>query len=105
LESFDWNEEEVRIPASLVVLIRHQLTGTNPDLHATYLAREHKYQLAIGVAQILKPGEKLSISRLASIANIPRIRASRLLKDVDFIQWLELAKRWAAEGLFENARK
>jgi hypothetical protein len=39
LESIDWNEQEVRIPASLVVLIRHQLTGINPDLHTVYLAR------------------------------------------------------------------
>ena len=38
LELCDWNEQEVRIPASLVVLIRHQLTGTNPDLHTAYLA-------------------------------------------------------------------
>jgi hypothetical protein len=105
LESFDWVEEEVRIPASLVVLIRHQLTGTNPDLHAAYLSREYKHNLAIMLAQILKPNDKLSINKLASIARIPRIRAARLLKDEDFMYWLELAKKWVAEGLFDKARR
>lgn len=105
LESFDWNEVEVRIPASLVVLIRHQLTGTNPDLHASSLARGQKHQLAIAVAQMLKPGNKLTINKLASMAKIPRIRAARLLKDEDFKQWLELARGWVAEGLFRNTRE
>ena len=30
----------IRIPASLVVLIREQLCGSNPDLHQQHLARD-----------------------------------------------------------------
>ena len=105
LEACDWNDVEVRVPASLVVLIRHQLTGTEPDLHTAYLAKERLHNTAIWAAQSLKPNEKLSINKLASKFNIPRSRAARLLKDKEFQQWLEIAKRWVAEGAFKNLGK
>lgn len=105
LESFDWNERRVRIPASLVVLIRHQLTGTKPDLHTSYLAKERLHNLAIMIAQELKPNEKLSINKLASLASIPRSTAARWLKDKEFKGWLDTARIWVADGLFENVGK
>jgi predicted transcriptional regulator len=87
------------------VLIRHQLTGTKPDLHTAVLAKEQLQNTAIMVAQILKPNEKLSINKLASIANVPRSTAARLLKDKEFQQWLKTAQGWVADGLFSNLHK
>ena len=105
LESLDWNEQEVRIPASLVMLIRHQLTGTKPDLHTVYLAKERLQNIAISVALNLQPNEKLSINKLASLAGIPRSTAARWLKDKEFKQWLEVERIWAAEGAFKSVGK
>ncbi len=105
LEACDWNDLEVRVPASLVVLIRHQLTSAKPDLHTTYRARDKLHNTAIFVAQRLKPNEKLSINKLASMVNIPRSSAARLLKDKEFQSWLKTAQGWAAEGLFKNVGK
>lgn len=94
LESFDWNEMEFRIPASLVILIRHQITGSNPDLHTTYLARQRLHNVAIFVAQNLKPDETLSINKLASFAGVTRSTAARWLKNKEFKGWLESARKW-----------
>jgi hypothetical protein len=106
LESCDWNDQEVRIPASLVVLIRHQLFGSKrPDLHTAYLSKERLHNLAMMIAQELKPNERLSINKLASIAFIPRSTAARWLRDKEFMEWLETAQKWVAEGLFKNVRK
>jgi hypothetical protein len=85
LESLDWHEEIFRVPASLIVLIRHQLCGpTAPDLHAEYLAKEKRNNAAFAVSQILQPGEELSVGKLAKMANIPRTTAARWLKQEDF---------------------
>lgn len=105
LESFDWNDIECRIPASLVVLIRHQITGSKPDLHATYLSRKRLQNVALAVARELKPSEKLSINKLASIVDVPRSTAARWLKDKEFKDWLETGKKWVAEGLFKNLNR
>ena len=88
LESIDSRERDVRIPASLPVLVRHLLTGTKPDLHAAFCRGVELYYLVQRVARSLKPDEKLSINKLASIADIPRIRAARLLKDEEFKELL-----------------
>jgi hypothetical protein len=93
LESVDSAERAVRIPASLAVLIRHLLSGTNPDLHAAYLRKEDLQKIATRAGRMLKPDEKLSINKLASIANIPRIRAGRLLKNEEFKRSLKGARR------------
>lgn len=105
LESIDWCECEVRVPASFVVLVRNQLTGMAPDLDTMYRAKERKKNLAIVAAQVLEPHEKPSIGKLATTFGIPRSRAERLLKDPEFTQWFETAKKWVADGLFENLPK
>jgi hypothetical protein len=56
-------------------------------LHAAYLRKAELRGLASEVARRLKPDEKLSINKLASIADVPRIRAERLLKDEVFKEW------------------
>jgi hypothetical protein len=101
LESYDWHEETFRVPASLIVLIRHQLCGTSPDLHKEFLSRERRQNVAISVGQRLKPGEKLSINKLRNWTDIPRSTAARWLNDDDFLKWLEFGRRVAADALFK----
>jgi hypothetical protein len=108
LEALDWHDETFRIPASLVVLIRHQLCAVKPDLHEEYLSRERRHNAALTLAQTLKPNERLSINKLAATLGIPRSTAARWLGDKDFQQWLETGRKWVAEGVFErgiDARK
>jgi hypothetical protein len=97
LEAFDWHEETFRVPGSLVVLIRHHICGTMPDLHAAYLLKEKRQNAAIRAGQLLKPGEKISVSKLAKLAGIPRSTAARYLAEKDFESFLDLGRRWRAE--------
>jgi hypothetical protein len=103
LEAFDWHQETFRIPASLVVLIRHQLCGVTPDLHEEYLSRERRHKAAHSLGQRLKPNERLSINRVAAMLAIPRSTAARWLTDKDFQHWVEAGRKWAAEGGVEAA--
>jgi hypothetical protein len=98
LEGYDWHDEEMfRVPASLVVLIRHQLCGPNPDLHATYLSREKRKSMAFAIGH-LKPGEELSVRKLARMAGIPPPTAARWLKDESFRSGLKLGTLLATHG-------
>jgi hypothetical protein len=88
LEALDgW---EVRVPASLILLLRHQLGPLKGDLHQEYHSREAQQRVARIAGQQLQPNEKLSINRLvklASAANNPcsRSTAARWLKDENFL--------------------
>jgi transcriptional regulator with XRE-family HTH domain len=93
LEGCDWNEEEVRIPASLIVLIREQLCGINPDLHKEYLSKAQIWNAAIAVAQRFPRG-KMSVRKLAAALNVSRGKAARWLADNEFIERVEAARRW-----------
>jgi hypothetical protein len=99
LEAFDWHEERFRVPASLVVLVRHQLCGLKPDLHQEYLSREKRHNMAFVVAQQLKPDEKLSINKLVAMTGIPRSSAARWLADQEFRQLVEHGQRLIVDGL------
>ena len=98
LESIDWaTKREVRIPASLVVLIRHQLAGNNPDLHVANITKQQLFDLARFIAEKLPADEKLSINKLASIARVPRSTAARYLKNEEFQDGLALYRYWYAQ--------
>jgi hypothetical protein len=105
LEAFDWHQETFRIPASLVVLLRHKLCGVTPDLHEEYLSRERRHNAALVLGQKLKPHERLSINRVAAILGIPRSTAARWLNDKDFRHRVETRRKWAAEGGLEAGIK
>jgi hypothetical protein len=105
LEAYDWNENVYRVPASLVVLIRHQLCGAQPDLDVEYRLRERKKNVAMGVAQCLKPEERLSINKLKLLAGIPRTTAARWLRDPYFKSWLDFGRKRPWEELFDTARQ
>jgi hypothetical protein len=99
LESYDWHEEIFRIPPSLIVLARRQLTGENPDLYELSNAREKRQGVAFMVAQKFDAGERLTVRKLANVAKIPRSTAARWLtegfqkKVEDFRRLNELAAK------------
>ena len=57
LEGLDWSDALVRIPASLILLIRGQLGPLRGDLHGEFESRETRNSAAWAVAQRLKPDE------------------------------------------------
>ncbi|MBR1197811.1 hypothetical protein JQ574_17585 [Bradyrhizobium sp. AUGA SZCCT0158] len=99
LEGADWSNEEIRLPASLILLIRHQLGALKGVLHEEYRSRETKLRAAWIAGQQLKFDESLSINRLvnltASVPNfvISRATAARWLKDVEFQKHLESSRK------------
>jgi hypothetical protein len=102
LEALDWHGQTFRIPASLVVLIRHQLCGVNPDLHEEYLSRERLYNAGFSLGRKLKPNEKLSIREIAKFLQVPRSTVARWLDDKDFQRSVETARKWTAEGMYKG---
>jgi len=105
LEAYDWNEDVYRVPASLVVLIRHQLCGVQPDLDAEYRLRERKKNVAMAVARQLKPDERLSINKLKLLAGIPRTTAARWLSDANFQEWLDFGRKQPWKELVKTGRQ
>jgi hypothetical protein len=92
LETLASGEGKYSIPASLVVLIRHQFCGANPDLHTASLLESKRNALARVVAEKLKADEKLSINKLVQMTGLPRATAARMLKD-GFSGQVELVQR------------
>jgi hypothetical protein len=97
LEAFDRNDGMTRVPASLVVLIRHQLCGEMPDLDMEVRLRERQERAALAVAHFLKPGERLSINKLKKWAGIPRSTAARWIADPHFQSRLNTGRKLAAD--------
>ena len=60
-------DEEIRVPASLILLIRHHLGALKGDLHEEFRSRETKLRAAWIAGQQLKSGEPLSINRLVKL--------------------------------------
>lgn len=100
LEAVDWNDLQVRIPASLNLLIREQLCGANPDLHAQY--KSINYQQNIGISagkHFQRTGEQISARKLAKAFLIPKSTAARWLADKKFLGWVELGREMAREKM------
>lgn len=93
LEGFDWHEDVGRIPASLIVLIRHQLVGSSPDLHKAALARQKRQNAAFLAAQRLKRNERVSVRRLTALMGVPKSTAARWLADEEFVKSFESNRR------------
>jgi hypothetical protein len=95
LEGLDWHDVAFRVPASLVVLIRHQITGPNPDLHTTFQSRERRRIAAMMVGQKLALNERPSVRTLARLAGVPISTAGRWLADNEFAEWMAEGRRLA----------
>jgi hypothetical protein len=105
LEAYDWSDDTFRVPASLVVLVRHQICAQAPDLEMEVRLRERQARAAEAAAQRLKPGERLSINKLKQWAGIPRTTAERWIADPHFQSSLNTRRKWASEGLYEEAKR
>jgi hypothetical protein len=98
LEALDRHGESIRIPASMVVLIREQLCGSRPDLLQTYHSRQQLYNAAVFAGQYCHyTNTPISVRRLAVIGNVGRSTAARWLADKDFQQSFEYGRKLAAE--------
>ncbi len=105
LEGLDWHEEAFRVPASLIVLIREQLCGSNPDLYEAYLSREKRNNAAFVAAQLLQPGEKVSVRRLMQLTGTSRMTAARWLGDPSFRKMLESHRALMQSEEFNQSRE
>ena len=85
LEGFERRDDSVRIPASLILLIRERLCGSNPDLHQSYLSKE-RFRSAAFNAGLNFPhtGKPISVRKLAAVAGVSRGTAARWLAREDF---------------------
>jgi hypothetical protein len=93
LEAADWHGESIRVPASLVVLIREQLCGSNPDLRQMYLSRERFQNAAIAAGQIsFQINKQISVRKLATMVGVGRGTAARWLADKEFQRWFDLGR-------------
>jgi hypothetical protein len=101
LEAFDWQDETFHVPASLVVLIRHQLCKSKPDLYEEYLSRERRDRAASKLAQTLQPNERVSIRKVERLG-IPHSTAQRWFADKKFKRRVETERKWVSEGLFKK---
>jgi len=105
LENLDRNDLMVRVPASLIVLILHQLSAGTPELHQTFLSNERRQAAAFRAAQWFKPGEKISVRKLASVTGVPRSTAARYLADEKFQKSLQAFQHAVATGLIQELRE
>jgi hypothetical protein len=102
LEAFDWHDEVARLPGSFVVLVRHVLCGTTPDLYKEYRSNEKRNSAAFLAAQRFRLDEKVSIRKLAERAEIPRSTAARWLADPDFQKSFDRARKFVASEEFQR---
>jgi hypothetical protein len=80
LEALDWNEEMISVPASLVVLIREQLTGSNPDLHRMCLAEKRSENAAWLAATVAHGSRSFTVRDIAEATGIDKSTVQRLIE-------------------------
>jgi hypothetical protein len=84
LEGYDRYGDGSRVPASLIVLIRRQLSGESPDLYEEQRAHDKRMTVALLYAEKLDVGERLSVSDFAKTFALPRSTAGRWLASEEF---------------------
>jgi hypothetical protein len=103
LEAMDWHEEVSRVPGSLTVLIREQITGMQPDLFGSWMTSKKRNDAAHIVAQLCRPGRQMPVRKLAQLAGVSRSTAARWLSDRQFQESVD-AYREAARKLADPQR-
>lgn len=97
LEAMKTNERAIPIPASLVVLIRDRLCGSDPDLRREIRASERNKKLRrdIFMASLaaLSRGEKISIRKLAKTVGMNKNIIARLFADTDYKSLINEARQ------------
>ena len=106
LEGLERRDDSVRIPASLILLIRERLCGSNPDLHQSYLTRE-RFRQAVFNAGLNFPqtGKPISIRKLAAAAGVSRATAARWRAHKDFPRFFEWGSSYAASEDFAQSKE
>src|SRR6266478_22784 len=90
LEALEWSTRAVRIPSSLIMLIRELLCrGVNPDLRK--VSETRRTHAAWAAAECLRPNERLTTHKLMAFANVGQDTAARYLADPEFRQSVKLA--------------
>jgi len=102
-EAIDRCGSWIRIPASLVVLLREQLCGSNPDVHQLYLTQQRFRQAAFNAG--LNFQHKPSVRKLAAAAGVSRGTAQRWLADKHFQRLFDDGRRFAASRDFKKWKK
>jgi hypothetical protein len=98
LEAVDSNDVKIRIPASLIELIRAQLCGAGQDLQTEAKSRDYRQNVGIVPGQTFpNKGEKISVREFARRLHIPKSTAARWLADNEFLTWVELGRSTAGE--------
>jgi hypothetical protein len=89
LESYLSLDKPRDIPGSLVVLMRRQLCGENPDLYdaeKAFMKQNHAAEL---IADGLDNGEQLTLRKAAKLLNMPRSTTARWFASKVFQKLLE----------------
>jgi hypothetical protein len=106
LEGFERCGRSISIPASLIVLLREQLCGSNPDLHQLYLARERFFRAAFNAGlSFEQTGKPISVRKLAAAAGVSRGTAERWRAHKDFQRSFEHGRRYAASKEFVQLKE
>jgi hypothetical protein len=106
LEAVERCGRSIHIPASLVVLIREQLCGSNPDLHQQYLSRERLRNAAFSAGlHFQQTGKPISVRKLAATAGVSRGTAERWRAHKDFQSSFEHGRRYAASKDFVQLKE
>jgi hypothetical protein len=105
LEAIEWNKSEIVIPSSLILLIRHQLCGSSPDLHKEFLAWETRGNAATTAALNSKGNKRISVRKLAKLVGVSAAIAGRWLADPEFQDLVEHDKMMLAKEGSEKPQK
>ena len=89
LESYLSLDKPRDIPGSLVVLMRRQLCGENPDLYGAEKAFMKQNHAAELIADGLDNGEQLTLRKAAKLLNMPRSTTARWFASKVFQKLLE----------------
>jgi hypothetical protein len=93
LEAYNAPDREwmFQIPPSLIMLIREQLCGSNPDLYRMYLSQGNRANAIDVASKGLQPHDKISVRRLMQLTGARRMTVARWLRDPQFREEL----RWS----------
>jgi hypothetical protein len=94
LDGIDSWHEPVRVPGSLILLIRHQLGPLKGDFYDEYIRKRAKLTIASALSRSIKQGQKPTLRHLEDTAKqtgnpIARATAARWLKDTEFKGFVE----------------
>ena len=96
----------IRIPTSLVVLLREQLCGSSPDLHQQYLSQKRFRQAAFNAGlSFEQTGKPISVRKLAAANDVSPATAERWIAHKHFQRLFDSGRKLAASKHFLERKK